>query len=68
MLTVWLTFIFQSGESQAGVGESIADMVKATAEEALSCSGVVFHEQSGMYYDYNTGYYHDPVSLVFNED
>jgi hypothetical protein len=41
---------------------SIADSLKAAAEEVVQQSGYVFDEKSGMYYDYNTGYYYDNVS------
>ncbi|XP_074651280.1 angiogenic factor with G patch and FHA domains 1-like [Tubulanus polymorphus] len=38
---------------------SIADSLKAAAEEAVQLSGFVYDSQSSMYYDYNSGYYYD---------
>lgn len=48
---------------QAGTSGSIADMLRATAEEALIHTGFVFDENSGMYYDHSTGFFYDSVSV-----
>lgn len=40
---------------------SIAAMLRATAEEAVTQTGFVFDESSGMYYDHSTGFYYDSV-------
>ena len=48
---------------QTGDSGSIADMLRATAEEALFHTGYVFDENSGMYYDHSTGFFYDSVSL-----
>lgn len=45
-----------------GDGSSIADMLRATAEEAMTQTGFVFDETTGMYYDHSTGFYYDSVS------
>lgn len=42
-------------------GGSIADMLRATAEEAMTQTGFVFDETTGMYYDHSTGFYYDSV-------
>lgn len=47
---------------QEGDGSSIADMLRATAEEAMTQTGFVFDETTGMYYDHSTGFYYDSVS------
>lgn len=49
---------------QEGDGGSIADMLRATAEEAMTQTGFVFDETSGMYYDHSTGFYYDSVCLL----
>uniref|UniRef100_A0A3B4EAH7 Angiogenic factor with G patch and FHA domains 1 n=1 Tax=Pygocentrus nattereri TaxID=42514 RepID=A0A3B4EAH7_PYGNA len=46
-------------------GSSIADMLRATAEEALTQTGFVFDENSGMYYDHATGFYYDSSSQLY---
>lgn len=51
-----LPFVFQEGD-----GNSIADMLRATAEEAMTQTGFVFDENTGMYYDHSTGFYYDSV-------
>ncbi|XP_076835947.1 angiogenic factor with G patch and FHA domains 1 [Brachyhypopomus gauderio] len=48
-----------------GGGSSIADMLRATAEEALTQTGFVFDESSGMYYDHATGFYYDASSQLY---
>lgn len=40
-------------------------MLRATAEEAMTQTGFVFDETSGMYYDHSTGFYYDSVCWVF---
>ncbi|XP_077430549.1 angiogenic factor with G patch and FHA domains 1 [Vanacampus margaritifer] len=44
---------------------SIADMLRATAEEAMTQTGFVFDETTGMYYDQSTGFYYDSVSQLY---
>uniref|UniRef100_A0A8C4WNV9 Angiogenic factor with G patch and FHA domains 1 n=1 Tax=Eptatretus burgeri TaxID=7764 RepID=A0A8C4WNV9_EPTBU len=39
--------------------ESIADSLRAAAEDAMQQTGFVYDENTGFYYDYNTGYYYD---------
>lgn len=51
-----LSCVFQDGD-----GNSIADMLRATAEEAMTQTGFVFDETTGMYYDHSTGFYYDSV-------
>uniref|UniRef100_A0A3B5MVM1 G-patch domain-containing protein n=1 Tax=Xiphophorus couchianus TaxID=32473 RepID=A0A3B5MVM1_9TELE len=48
-----------------GDASSIADMLRATAEEAMTQTGFVFDETSGMYYDHSTGFYYDSVSQLY---
>lgn len=48
-------------EEVASSSSSIAAMLRATAEEAVSQTGFVFDESSGMYYDHSTGFYYDSV-------
>ena len=48
---------------------SVADSVRAAAEDAmkqserkaLEAAGMVYDSNYGMYYDYNSGYYYDAV-------
>lgn len=51
--------------SQQGDAASIADMLRATAEEAMTQTGFVFDETTGMYYDHSTGFYYDSVCEHF---
>ncbi|XP_061583755.1 angiogenic factor with G patch and FHA domains 1 isoform X2 [Cololabis saira] len=44
---------------------SIADMLRATAEEAMSQTGFVFDETTGMYYDHSTSFYYDSASQLY---
>ncbi|XP_027134996.1 angiogenic factor with G patch and FHA domains 1 isoform X2 [Larimichthys crocea] len=46
-------------------GGSIADMLRATAEEAMTQTGFVFDETTGMYYDHSTGFYYDSASQLY---
>ncbi|XP_019736090.1 angiogenic factor with G patch and FHA domains 1 isoform X2 [Hippocampus comes] len=48
-----------------GDAASIADMLRATAEEAMTQTGFVFDETTGMYYDHSTGFYYDSVSQLY---
>ena len=38
-------------------------MVKEAAEDAMKQTGFVYESTSGLYYDYNTGYYYNAVSI-----
>lgn len=51
-------------QEASGEASSIADMLRATAEEAMNQTNFVFDESSGMYYDHSTGFYYDSVSLA----
>ncbi|XP_032368625.1 angiogenic factor with G patch and FHA domains 1 isoform X4 [Etheostoma spectabile] len=48
-----------------GDGGSIADMLRATAEEAMTQTGFVFDETTGMYYDHSTSFYYDSASQLY---
>ncbi|XP_018592135.1 angiogenic factor with G patch and FHA domains 1 isoform X2 [Scleropages formosus] len=54
-----------ASKSEDTNGTSIADMIRATAEEAVSQTGFVFDEASGMYYDHSTGFYYDSSSQLY---
>ncbi|XP_051734224.1 angiogenic factor with G patch and FHA domains 1 isoform X1 [Ctenopharyngodon idella] len=56
---------FPQTEEASGEGGSIADMLRATAEEALNQTNFVFDESSGMYYDHGTGFYYDSSSQLY---
>ncbi|XP_041635412.1 angiogenic factor with G patch and FHA domains 1 isoform X2 [Cheilinus undulatus] len=51
--------------AEGGDGGSIADMLRATAEEAMTQTGFVFDETTGMYYDHSTGFYYDSASQLY---
>ncbi|XP_061545044.1 angiogenic factor with G patch and FHA domains 1 isoform X2 [Phycodurus eques] len=51
--------------AEEGDAASIADMLRATAEEAMTQTGFVFDETTGMYYDQSTGFYYDSVSQLY---
>jgi hypothetical protein len=44
--------------------QSLAEQVKEAAQNAMQLTGFVYEETSGMYYDYNTGYYYNAVSMI----
>ncbi|XP_042263621.1 angiogenic factor with G patch and FHA domains 1 isoform X3 [Thunnus maccoyii] len=46
-------------------GGSIADMLRATAEQAMTQTGFVFDESTGMYYDHSTGFYYDSATQLY---
>lgn len=46
-------------------GGSIADMLRATAEQAMTQTGFVFDETTGMYYDHSTGFYYDSATQLY---
>ncbi|XP_024915582.1 angiogenic factor with G patch and FHA domains 1 isoform X2 [Cynoglossus semilaevis] len=54
--------VTDTAEGDAG---TIADMLRATAEEAMTQTGFVFDETTGMYYDHSTGFYYDSVSQLY---
>ncbi|XP_016384238.1 angiogenic factor with G patch and FHA domains 1-like [Sinocyclocheilus rhinocerous] len=56
---------FPQTEEASGEGGSIADMLRATAEEAVNQTNFVFDESSGMYYDHSTGFYYDSSSQLY---
>ncbi|XP_051537094.1 angiogenic factor with G patch and FHA domains 1-like isoform X1 [Myxocyprinus asiaticus] len=56
---------FPQTEEASGEGGSVADMLRATAEEALYQTNFVFDESSGMYYDHSTGFYYDSTSQLY---
>ncbi|XP_020313714.1 angiogenic factor with G patch and FHA domains 1 isoform X3 [Oncorhynchus kisutch] len=47
---------------------SIADMLRATAEQAMTQTGFVFDETTGMYYDHSTGFYYDSASQLYYDN
>ncbi|XP_041836116.1 angiogenic factor with G patch and FHA domains 1 isoform X1 [Melanotaenia boesemani] len=51
--------------TEEGDGGSIADMLRATAEAAMTQTGFVFDETTGMYYDHSTGFYYDSASQLY---
>ncbi|XP_057701560.1 angiogenic factor with G patch and FHA domains 1 [Corythoichthys intestinalis] len=54
--------------AEEGDASSIADMLRATAEEAMTQTGFVFDETTGMYYDHSTGFYYDSVSQLYYDN
>ncbi|XP_038553377.1 angiogenic factor with G patch and FHA domains 1 isoform X2 [Micropterus salmoides] len=51
--------------AEEGDAGSIADILRATAEEAMTQTGFVFDETTGMYYDHSTGFYYDSASQLY---
>ncbi|KAL0965335.1 hypothetical protein UPYG_G00279920 [Umbra pygmaea] len=47
---------------------SIADILRATAEQAMTQTGFVFDETTGMYYDHSTGFYYDSASQLYYDN
>ncbi|KAM3877934.1 angiogenic factor with G patch and FHA domains 1 [Diretmus argenteus] len=54
-----------AAKTEEGDAGSIADMLRATAEEAMTQTGFVFDEATGMYYDHSTGFYYDSASQLY---
>ncbi|XP_039614338.1 angiogenic factor with G patch and FHA domains 1 isoform X2 [Polypterus senegalus] len=46
-------------------GNSLADLLRTTAEAAVSQTGFVFDETFGMYYDHSTGFYYDSNNQLY---
>lgn len=55
----------QQEETGWATGLSIADQVKAAAEEAVNQSGFVFQEETGLYYDSSTQLYYSAESGLY---
>ncbi|XP_029357018.1 angiogenic factor with G patch and FHA domains 1 isoform X1 [Echeneis naucrates] len=51
--------------AEEGDAGSLADMLRATAEEAMTQTSFVFDETTGMYYDHSTGFYYDSASQLY---
>ncbi|XP_060925684.1 angiogenic factor with G patch and FHA domains 1 [Limanda limanda] len=51
--------------TEEGDAGSIADMLRATAEQAMTQTGFVFDEATGMYYDHSTALYYDSASQLY---
>ena len=52
----------QASEGQAESSTSIADSLKAAAEEVVwKEAGFIYDSASGLYYNYDSGYYYDSV-------
>ncbi|XP_067114300.1 angiogenic factor with G patch and FHA domains 1 isoform X2 [Osmerus mordax] len=58
----------QAAKPEEADGGSIADMLRATAEQAMSQTGFIFDETTGMYYDHSTGFYYDSVSQLYYDN
>ncbi|XP_068172343.1 angiogenic factor with G patch and FHA domains 1 isoform X1 [Antennarius striatus] len=54
--------------TEEGDGGSIADMLRVTAEQAMTQTGFVFDESTGMYYDHSTGFYYDSASQLYYDN
>ncbi|KAM9518256.1 angiogenic factor with G patch and FHA domains 1 isoform 5-T6 [Salvelinus alpinus] len=71
--TVMITEVSVEGGIAAAQPEamdtgSIADMLRATAEQAMTQTGFVFDETTGMYYDHSTGFYYDSASQLYYDN
>ncbi|XP_062340375.1 angiogenic factor with G patch and FHA domains 1 isoform X2 [Osmerus eperlanus] len=58
----------QAAKPEEADGGSIADMLRATAEQAMTQTGFIFDETTGMYYDHSTGFYYDSVSQLYYDN
>ena len=61
---------YSQQKKQAGAmgSDSVADMLKETAESAFADSGMAYDESSGLYYDWNTHMYYDPNTRLFYDN
>ncbi|XP_023217507.1 angiogenic factor with G patch and FHA domains 1-like [Centruroides sculpturatus] len=50
-----------------GSSETLTDIVKQTAEVALTHSDYIYDETRGMYYSISTGYYYDSMQTSFQD-
>uniref|UniRef100_A0A8C7NFJ0 Angiogenic factor with G patch and FHA domains 1 n=1 Tax=Oncorhynchus mykiss TaxID=8022 RepID=A0A8C7NFJ0_ONCMY len=67
--TSWeLYFLYLCLFQQEVDAGSIADMLRATAEQAMTQTGFVFDEATGMYYDHSTGFYYDSASQLYYDN
>ena len=56
------------GKSDSEDKNSVADMIKETAESAFADSGMAYDENSGLYYDWNSHMYYDPNTHLFYDN
>lgn len=54
----------QDWKPPEGSNVTVADLVKAAAQEAVDSTDYVFNEEYQMYYSVSTGCYYDPVSML----
>ncbi|CAL8340866.1 unnamed protein product [Merluccius merluccius] len=57
-----------AAKTEEGGEASIADILRATAEQAMTQTGFVFDETTGMYYDHSTGFYYDSASQLYYDN
>ncbi|XP_065071946.1 angiogenic factor with G patch and FHA domains 1-like [Rhopilema esculentum] len=48
--------------------DSVAEILKETAENAFANTGMSYDEKSGLYYDWNTHMYYDPTTHLFYDN
>lgn len=58
----------ETAVTEEGDGSSIADLLRATAEQAMTQTGFIFDETTGLYYDHSTGFYYDSVSQLYYDN
>uniref|UniRef100_A0A4W5MKW9 Angiogenic factor with G patch and FHA domains 1 n=1 Tax=Hucho hucho TaxID=62062 RepID=A0A4W5MKW9_9TELE len=63
-----MTAAESTNDTQEVDAGSIADMLRATAEQAMTQTGFVFDETTGMYYDHSTGFYYDSASQLYYDN
>ena len=56
------------GENDTKESNSVANMLKETAENAFADSGMAYDENSGLYYDWNSHMYYDPNTHLFYDN
>jgi len=61
-VSAWNAANNPTGETTTDTAKAFADEIKLAAESAMQQTGFVYEASSGLYYDYNTGYYYNAVS------
>ena len=56
----------ETGKTEGG--DSVADMLKATAEHAFASTGMSYDANTGLYYDWNAHMYYDPATHLYYDN
>uniref|UniRef100_A0A8C3QJC7 Angiogenic factor with G patch and FHA domains 1 n=1 Tax=Cyanoderma ruficeps TaxID=181631 RepID=A0A8C3QJC7_9PASS len=61
----FLTFCYQETEETSVPEGSLAESLRAAAEAAVSQTGFIYDENTGLYYDHSTGFYYNSENQLY---